>query len=403
MDAHPDMFANEAYDYAYLDLPHEDFSAYCRLCFSISQLEPLIMSGQARENNQIISVIETCVGIKLSPETDSPTSICRQCRYMLDEFISFRMQCQRLNRVFRRKQNERVGEVGTTDSVYQGNEIIVADAESYVEPEVAPAMMSNEATPIELLDGMCATLVTHEPSAFEASVAGGNETGPEHFTVHDITDEDDDGFEWIRVPDDVEMGEGKDDNDTFTALANDWFRCKLCSGMYLSFVQLAKHLREIHPEAAIALRNVVNDSYFHVKGSELQTYKHDGHNLVKCDLCDTLLCSRAAIRRHRWRYHGLFDENPVIRCRAAACGCFFMERKALNRHREVIHGHQRKRTVRKPMQQPQVAGATGDGTATNFDNEGGDYDDDDDDVVFISDDSAPQDSPAMTTDAIIDQ
>lgn len=91
-------FANESFNDQFLQLPHEDFASYCRLCFSISQLEPLLGNGQ-EVNYQLLSIIELCTGIKLTARTDSPSSLCLQCRYMMDEFYNFRKQCQRLNRV----------------------------------------------------------------------------------------------------------------------------------------------------------------------------------------------------------------------------------------------------------------------------------------------------------------
>lgn len=72
-------------------------------------------------------MIEMCAGIKLSAKTDSPSSICLQCRLTMDEFFNFRKLCQRLNRVYRRKRNEAaVSKANAALEYHQGGAALVA-------------------------------------------------------------------------------------------------------------------------------------------------------------------------------------------------------------------------------------------------------------------------------------
>nr|XP_019526973.2 uncharacterized protein LOC109398979 [Aedes albopictus]XP_019526974.2 uncharacterized protein LOC109398979 [Aedes albopictus] len=384
-------FANESSNDQFLQLPHEDFASYCRLCFSISQLEPLLGNGQ-EVNYQLLSIIELCTGIKLTARTDSPSSLCLQCRYMMDEFYNFRKQCQRLNRVYQRKKTEMNGVVSVSMG-YHHEENARGDADVYKQQDVVPEVAPDPPTSMEQPDETCATVVAAEPSAFEASVDDdGNAVDPESFTVHELPDENEDDVEWIGVEEtnsnDVEMNEQH--SDTFSTMANDWFRCKLCSGMYQTFVQLAKHLREVHPEEARALRELVKESYYKVNVNELQTVKFENQVFVKCDLCDTLLASVLAVKRHRWRYHGLFNDCREIHCRVTGCRSFCMEKKALNRHREIIHGHQLAKPWKKRKLPVEATAAEGDASNGNAD--------DDDDVVFISNDSVPATKDPLISD-----
>ncbi|XP_062533468.1 uncharacterized protein LOC134202495 [Armigeres subalbatus] len=334
-----EVFENEAFNDDLIELPNDNFAAYCRLCFSISQLEPLFTCYQD-ENIRDTSIIEICTGIKLSPGTDSPSSICSQCRNMLEEFFSFRKLCQRVNRVYRRKRNEL--EVARK-AAHHGVVVEPLAIESSVVPE--QILVGQEAAledisgglpaPIEVTDTTCEVQIANEPSAFEASVA-------ESLVVHELSD-DDDEVECVGVMSLEESlmqhANAKDATESlpFIRMENDMFRCKICSGIYPSFVNLAKHFLDFHPEKASLIRSKSMVTYFKVKPGTLQTRKYDSQVLMKCDLCDTLLSSSLSVKRHRWRYHGAFKNCQEIPCSVPSCKSFFMDTYGLNRHLCIVH------------------------------------------------------------------
>lgn len=391
MTKRPGPLMEDSYNDDALELPHEDFSAYCRLCFSISQLEPLFATRQD-DNYQLIGMIEMCAGIKLSAKTDSPSSICLQCRLTMDEFFNFRKLCQRLNRVYRRKRNEAaVSKANAALEYHQGGAALVALAV----PEVAVAEqvpvvhdidpvaaedISENPSPMEedIKDETCATMVAPEPSALEASaVADG--VAPESFIVHELSDEDEDdddvqitSVDTIPVTFDL----SEDNDDPFIKMANDWYCCKACSRLYQAFPQLVEHLRDVHPEKAETLRHRTKEPYFRVKDADLQTVQYGSNNYYKCDLCDTIWSSKTPIMRHRWRYHGAFDDCRKTYCREAGCESFFMDHQAVSRHLEVVHGR-----VRKARKKPAAVASA----ATNGGPPAGDSGvAHDDDVVLIT-------------------
>ncbi|XP_065075996.1 uncharacterized protein LOC135699613 [Ochlerotatus camptorhynchus] len=333
----------------FLDLPHEDFAAYCRLCFSISQLEPLFVSRQD-VNYQLIGVIEMCTGIKLSAKTDTPSSICLQCRLTTDDFLNFRKLCQRLNRVYRRKRNDMaLAKISVALEYHQRIDAVPSPvvAEGAIDTETSPVAedITVEPSPMDVVDETCATEIAAEPSAMEASADPmvGDESAPASFIVHELSDDDDDvectGISSVEtIP--IDLGAADKESDPFIKMANDWYCCKICSRLYQSFPLLAGHFREIHPNKAPLLRTKQQESYFIPKDSDVQMLKIGVKTYFKCDLCDTLFAQKRNISRHRWRYHGTFDDSKKTFCTMPDCRHFFMERKALSRHMGIVHGYE---------------------------------------------------------------
>lgn len=242
---------------------------------------------------------------------------------------------------------------------------------------IAAEGVAEDPAPMEITDEMCATTVAPEPSALEASVVAEG-VAPESFIVHELSDEDEDdddvqitAVETIPIAFDL----SEDNDDPFIKMANDWYCCKVCSRLYQAFPQLVEHLRDVHPDKAAILRQRSKESYFRPKESDLQTVQYGSGTYIKCDLCDAFWSSKVNIMRHRWRYHGAFDDCRKIICREPSCKCFFMETKAHNRHLEIVHG--RKRRQRKKAAPEKANGASAE-------NENRNNDDDDDDVVLVT-------------------
>lgn len=364
-----DEVANEAI----LELPHEDFAAYCRLCFSISQLEPLFASRQD-VNYQLIGAIDMCTGIKLTAKTDTPSSICLQCRLTTEDFLNFRKLCQKLNRVYRRKRNDMaISKISVALEYHQGIESVphpVVDVA--IERETSPVVehITDEPSQMEVVDESCATEVAAEPSAMEASsdIVAEDESVSASFIVHELSDEDVEytGSSSIETMP-IGLGDIDKEDEPFIKMANDWYCCKVCSRLYQSFALLADHFREIHPSKAPLLRSKQQESYFILKDADVQQLIVGMKSYYKCDLCDTLFSQKRTIARHRWRYHGTFDDTKKTYCPMSGCGHFFMENRALSRHMSIVHG------------------AKPDGKVQTLPVAVNDDDDDDDDVVVITD------------------
>lgn len=373
------MFEEGAND-DFLELPHEDFSAYCRLCFSISQLEPLFVSRQD-VNYQLIGVIEMCTGIKLSAKTDTPSSICLQCRLTTEEFLNFRKLCQRLNRVYRQKRNDMaLAQISVALDYHQGIDDTQASAtaeEGLVEAETETSTVAehvvDEPSPMDVVDENCAIEVAAEPSALEASADpgtgdDGQAAGP--FIVHEVSDDDDDvEYTGVSAVETIPIDLGTvEEGEPFIKMANDWYCCKLCSRLYQAFHLLAEHFRDAHPHKAKQLRTKEQETSFTPKDSEVQILVIGFKPYYKCDLCDTLLSQKRNLSRHRWRYHGTFPDARKTYCTIAGCEQFFMEKKALSRHLRLFHEQE---IVNKVQAASAAAAVTVD---------------DDDDVVVVSDD-----------------
>lgn len=370
---HSSVIVDEVSNEDIFELPHEDFAAYCRLCFSISQLEPLFASRQDI-NYQLIGVIDMCTGIKLSAKTDTPSSICLQCRLITEEFLHFRKLCQKLNRVYRQKRNDMaLAKISVALEYHQGTESVphpvVADEAIVTEPSPVVEHITDEPSQMEVVDESCATEVAEEPSAMEAStdIVAGDESVSGSFFVHELSDEEVEftGSSSIETMP-IDLGAIDKEGEPFIKMANDWYCCKICSRLYQSFTLLAGHFREVHAGKAPLLRTKQQEPYFIPKDSDVQQLIVGMKSYYKCDLCDTLFSHKRTIARHRWRYHGAFDDIRKTYCPMSGCGHCFMENRALSRHMAIVHGA---KPDGKVQAQP---------VAVN-------EDDDDDDVVVISD------------------
>lgn len=250
--------------------------------------------------------------------------------------------------------------------------------EEAIETESAPVAehVSDDPSPMDVVDESCAIEVAAEPSAMEASTdpVAEDEGGSASFIVHELSDEDDEveytGSSSIeRIPIDLAAAEKSD--DPFIQMANNWYCCKVCSRLYQSFALLATHFREIHPNKAPWLRTKRLESYFTPKDSDVQQLIVGVKTYYKCDLCDTLFSMKRTIGRHRWRYHGAYDDTKKVFCPITGCGHFFMENRALSRHLGILHD------VQADGKLPPAAAAAPAPASAN--------DEDDDDVVVITD------------------
>lgn len=89
------MLARSKMEDDLLIVPSGSPSSYCRLCFSESNVEPLILDCHGLQPNQpLLDLIRRHVAIRLDPANGAlPCGICSTCRMMLEEFQRFRERC----------------------------------------------------------------------------------------------------------------------------------------------------------------------------------------------------------------------------------------------------------------------------------------------------------------------
>ncbi|XP_053698357.1 zinc finger protein Xfin-like [Sabethes cyaneus] len=79
-----------------LVIPSGPPESYCRLCFSESNAELLLVSDiSMRSSETLISVIKRYLDINISIHASQPCAVCNTCRMMLEEFDRFRKRCMR--------------------------------------------------------------------------------------------------------------------------------------------------------------------------------------------------------------------------------------------------------------------------------------------------------------------
>ncbi|XP_058456052.1 zinc finger protein 236-like [Malaya genurostris] len=82
-----------------LIVPSGTSDTFCRLCFSESNVELLVVPGVYPQPNQsLLDLVKRYINIRM-PDQNSPCGICSTCRMMLEEFDRFREHCLRCNQV----------------------------------------------------------------------------------------------------------------------------------------------------------------------------------------------------------------------------------------------------------------------------------------------------------------
>ncbi|XP_058830371.1 zinc finger protein 470-like [Topomyia yanbarensis] len=72
-----------------INIPSEDPSSYCRLCFSVRNLVPLL-SNTGELDTFLLNLIAQCTGIQIDSNDNLPGSICWRCAVALEDFQLFR-------------------------------------------------------------------------------------------------------------------------------------------------------------------------------------------------------------------------------------------------------------------------------------------------------------------------
>ncbi|XP_058811978.1 zinc finger protein 107-like [Topomyia yanbarensis] len=74
--------------------------SFCRLCFSESNVELLLVPGVFPQPNQpLVDLVKRYINIRLTDQQEMPCGICSACRMMLEEFNRFRERCLRCDLV----------------------------------------------------------------------------------------------------------------------------------------------------------------------------------------------------------------------------------------------------------------------------------------------------------------
>ncbi|XP_058812079.1 uncharacterized protein LOC131676789 [Topomyia yanbarensis] len=314
--------AIEGEDYEELEIPNDDPSAYCRLCFSITQLEPIF--GNPQDSNESLThLIEICTGIKLKVQADYPCSLCRLCYNKLKEFQQFRKLCQSLNRVVRRAKKE----------AENGPIVATAPLPSLVPP------------PLSLSIPVSAPTIISTASAME-------ETVQEAFWIQELANDEVEFTGMVSQNETceptTEESQDSEKDMPYIKLANDWYCCKLCAKIFENLPNLMDHFRNSHTEKVQVYSFSQTPSAatldYRVRALNIGEVLVGGTVQYKCDSCDTLFSQKRNIARHRWRYHSSHAEKyPVVKivCEIVGCECFFMDSKAYRRHLIAMHPNER--------------------------------------------------------------
>lgn len=303
-----------------LEVPNEDHSTYCRLCFSITQLEP-IFEHRKDANEALTGLIEICTAIRLKVKTDFPCSICIQCHNKLKEFRRFRNLCQSFNRVVNRTKRDK---------------IIPAHLESWSAQEAAAS------TSATVEDAFWIQELSEDELDLTGTVSlNQQEQQTEQFIAPSAEDAEND------LP--------------YIKLSNDYFCCKLCNKIFQKLNILMDHFRNQHREMVQVYSYTGDPSDPNDPSTVDYSLRELAINEVlvgtsvffKCDSCDTLFTQKRNIARHRWRYHSNYTDTAnatKIYCEEEGCGCFFMDAKAYRRHMQALHGKMRRNSKVIPIE-----------------------------------------------------
>lgn len=69
-----------------MQIPSEDPSGYCRLCFTQQQLRWFLQTSE----DPMVALVQACLGLTLVPEIDFPCAVCRLCSAALETFEALR-------------------------------------------------------------------------------------------------------------------------------------------------------------------------------------------------------------------------------------------------------------------------------------------------------------------------
>ncbi|XP_058456082.1 uncharacterized protein LOC131433358 [Malaya genurostris] len=306
-------------EYEKIEIPNHDPSAYCRLCFSITQLEPIF--GNPKDSNESLThLIEVSTSIKLKVESDYPCSLCRLCYNKMKEFQQFRKLCQSLNRVVRRAKKE-------------------AENGSFV---VTPSAPVHVPSPLPVSIPVSTPTITSTTPAFEDTVQ-------DAFWIQELSDDEVGITETSSQNESIGVStEESLENEgdmPYIKLANDWYCCKLCSKIFENLSNLMDHFRNCHPEKVqVYSCSQAAIPVYKVRALNINEVLVGGAIQYKCDSCDTLFSQKRNIARHRWRYHSAHAEKfpcTKIVCEIVGCGCFFMDNKAYRRHLMAMHPNEK--------------------------------------------------------------
>ncbi|XP_021713039.1 zinc finger and BTB domain-containing protein 17 [Aedes aegypti] len=93
----------------YSDVPNETPGSYCRFCFRETELIPIFHPTTLEPvNRQLLEMIMECTDIQLTAENDFPSSACKNCLQMLQEFYHFRRRTKQYDRIIRTKAVVRI-------------------------------------------------------------------------------------------------------------------------------------------------------------------------------------------------------------------------------------------------------------------------------------------------------
>ncbi|XP_055638545.1 uncharacterized protein LOC129776745 [Toxorhynchites rutilus septentrionalis] len=261
-----------------MSTPHTDPSVYCRLCFSITHLEPVFRSSLDK-NVRLTRLVKSTTGVKLDSKSDAACSICRKCLDKINDFRRFRKLCQLLNNVVLRERTD------AQPSLEDNIDLTISDhEENQLRQEDIDVDQNSEEDDNEDSDVEC-TGVIQLPQADEA----GEETN---------------GLPFVQIGDEL-------------------FRCNQCSTTTISSERMITHIYAAHPESTVCDPTPIRI------GQKV---------FYKCGSCDALFTQKRNIRKHSLKYHNK-NNGPTVKllCSIPGCQSTFIEPHGLHRHLKMNH------------------------------------------------------------------
>lgn len=303
LQANEDFLEDDHEDEAWLQTPSDDPASYCRLCFSIVELQPVFRESKDT-NISLTMLIDSCTGIQLTSKTDYPSSICGECSMKLLEIQRFRRLCQTLNRVVRRTA------AGKANALNVDPDVVIV-------PNTPPVPTIVESDTIQ------------EAFYIDSPKNGGDDDDDDDIIC--ISDE----APAVSNGPSAEKAEDTEEDLPYIKLQDNWFCCRLCNRIFETLATMMDHFQEEHKES-VRVCNVPkeNDS-----SKTITSVVIGGKSYFKCGSCDSLTRSKRSMTRHCIRFHnGKESKNDVkLPCPIGACDAFFMEKTGFRRHLQLIH------------------------------------------------------------------
>ncbi|XP_058811974.1 zinc finger protein 354A-like isoform X2 [Topomyia yanbarensis] len=88
------------------EVPSNDPTQFCRLCFSLENMHWVIRTNGTEVDRPFIDTIVSCLGVWLKLDEDFPCAVCRRCTAEMERILDFREQCRLCDEALKQKRQE---------------------------------------------------------------------------------------------------------------------------------------------------------------------------------------------------------------------------------------------------------------------------------------------------------